>query len=698
MSAIVRNLATSHQGHRAFLRFVFRPTFSTPLRKPFHSTRFVALKKPDPATAANPNLSERPAKDSEDTKSSASIVHDDVTPSEHEKTENVTTETAEQLKVRTEQPKGRASRKMTRTGTSPHPRYKPVIPESFLATNYLKNSQNEYSLEQNLYSVPQSMIDELRYTVRAGLIPPSPAVDSLPARHQNLLIYIPAVGATLLQDNLVRSVAKEVNADMLTFDVQDLMMLSAGVLSAKARVNPWPLFSRSRGFNPYSAATLSVSNASMGALENEDVTVDEEEYMEDEDDSISELRGEKKERERMLFPRSDSQTTNTMRLKFDLLFDTLVSAAPKEALSASISPLSALKVIYFRDIADVVNTSFGAMILSSLMEAVHSKRRKGHKIMIIAGYSASLLRSSFEPNGANSDVPDSNHKVPPPFNIFLNNTVPDVLSDQINLPSFNILTIPPPTSSEIARDWNLLMQHDRCLRSFEINARSVQAVCSSKGIELTEDSLEGIQNMLSQVRGIKTDVWGFHRVHQLVVNAIGYAAKQQNDDAKIRLSDEHFAHAEKVILENERTRQQAVKVLVEQEQERTAQRVKKVQGIWSQKKVSMLEEECDQYEKRLLPSVVDIGIASDLTVLFLTGDVHGSFQDVRAPPTTIETLQTLITLPLLRPELFDYGVLKRNFISGLLLFGPPGTGKTMLGKAVAKESGSRMLEIKASDV
>ncbi|RKP24541.1 P-loop containing nucleoside triphosphate hydrolase protein, partial [Syncephalis pseudoplumigaleata] len=80
------------------------------------------------------------------------------------------------------------------------------------------------------------------------------------------------------------------------------------------------------------------------------------------------------------------------------------------------------------------------------------------------------------------------------------------------------------------------------------------------------------------------------------------------------------------------------------------------------------------------------------------GSTKVSFKDVIAATSTIRALQTLISLPLLYPDHFNHGVLTDHALTGILLFGPPGTGKTMLAKAVAAESGSSMLEIKGSDI
>ncbi|KAI9105161.1 hypothetical protein K1719_022690 [Acacia pycnantha] len=53
-------------------------------------------------------------------------------------------------------------------------------------------------------------------------------------------------------------------------------------------------------------------------------------------------------------------------------------------------------------------------------------------------------------------------------------------------------------------------------------------------------------------------------------------------------------------------------------------------------------------------------------------------------------------LPLRRPELFKSGLLKP--CRGILRFGPPGTGKTMLAKAIAREAGASFINVPMSAI
>jgi SpoVK/Ycf46/Vps4 family AAA+-type ATPase len=96
-----------------------------------------------------------------------------------------------------------------------------------------------------------------------------------------------------------------------------------------------------------------------------------------------------------------------------------------------------------------------------------------------------------------------------------------------------------------------------------------------------------------------------------------------------------------------------------------------------------------------LPPGVDEGAAKQiLNDVVVQGD-EVRWADIAGLDIAKNALREAVVYPFLRPDLF-MGL--REPARGMLLFGPPGTGKTMLARAVATESRSTFFSISASSL
>ncbi|XP_036072110.1 ATPase family protein 2 homolog isoform X2 [Oryzias melastigma] len=80
-------------------------------------------------------------------------------------------------------------------------------------------------------------------------------------------------------------------------------------------------------------------------------------------------------------------------------------------------------------------------------------------------------------------------------------------------------------------------------------------------------------------------------------------------------------------------------------------------------------------------------------------EVHRSkimYSNIGGLSSQLDAIRETIELPLKHPELFsNYGILPPR---GVLLYGPPGTGKTMIGRAIANETGAHMTVINGPEI
>ena len=98
-------------------------------------------------------------------------------------------------------------------------------------------------------------------------------------------------------------------------------------------------------------------------------------------------------------------------------------------------------------------------------------------------------------------------------------------------------------------------------------------------------------------------------------------------------------------------------------------------------------------------SVVKIDRSTSLTILTeTTGDKKPrlTYEEVGGLGTKIKAMREIVELPLQHPELFTRLGVEPH--SGILLYGPPGCGKTLIAKVLASESEANMYSINGPEI
>ena len=81
-----------------------------------------------------------------------------------------------------------------------------------------------------------------------------------------------------------------------------------------------------------------------------------------------------------------------------------------------------------------------------------------------------------------------------------------------------------------------------------------------------------------------------------------------------------------------------------------------------------------------------------LADLINPADIKVTWQDIGGLDEIIDDIRQTVIYPLQHPELFNQSKLLTT-PKGVLLYGPPGCGKTMLAKAIAKEADANFINL-----
>ncbi|KAK6263182.1 hypothetical protein QUC31_008998 [Theobroma cacao] len=268
------------------------------------------------------------------------------------------------------------------------------------------------------------------------------------------------------------------------------------------------------------------------------------------------------------------------------------------------------------------------------------------------------------------------------------------------------IEIRPPEDEKHLVSWKSQLEKDMKMIQAQDNRNHIMEVLSANDLDC--DDLDSI---------CVADTMALSKyIEEVVVSAISYHLMNNKDpeyrNGKLMISSKSLSHGLSIFQEGKSTGKDTLKLEAETETSKEAGEVsvgaktESKSGSTNPEKKSEMETTAtatktegenpapapkvtevppdNEFEKRIRPEVIP------------ANEIDVTFADIGALDETKESLQELVMLPLRRPDLFQGGLLKP--CRGILLFGPPGTGKTMLAKAIAREAGASFINVSMSTI
>ncbi|KAM3418283.1 hypothetical protein BST61_g4284 [Cercospora zeina] len=341
-----------------------------------------------------------------------------------------------------------------------------------------------------------------------------------------------------------------------------------------------------------------------------------------------------------------------------------VSVQPTDSSNETSQAHKECTIVHLRDLRDIAVSRVGERVIKRLVSVVQKRRRAGQRIVIV---------------GTSCCDPSAFVPLPQGLDDFRMMAVPAVFHmtkhDQGNFspgsPANDNIAMPPYS------------------RILEINLRHIQRMFDSlrpgESIDLFTEAAQRQLKFGDDILGKK--VMSFDMVQRIVLTAIGlsevHAVSTQVNASHIGLATmvaRQAAQVERDWADYVRNRDLGVPFTDTNNIDPSNAPPKAPSTL------ERIKKDLNQHENRLSAGVID------------AANIKAGFDQVHAPAETIDALKTMSSLSLLRPDAFKYGVLAADRLPGLMLYGPPGTGKTLLAKAVAKESGSTVLEVSGAQI